>query len=280
MLSFLPNPLRDFITKNLEYIYEIRIRKQQPVYVNFKGEYKKVLLAGRVIIIDETQLVELINKACEYSVYKHNESIRNGYLLLKGGIRIGLAGECVYEGYSIKTIKNFNSLCIRIPHEVFGYANKAFSLINDNLSIKSLLILAPPASGKTTLLRDLIKIISNIKKLNILVVDEKNEIFYDGVSIGETVDVLSSSKKEFGFYTGIKTLAPDLIVCDELIGEEDAKGVEFAVNSGVKVIATVHANSLNSLLQKSYMKKLTSDGYFQKFILISKNFDYEEVFIN
>ncbi len=278
-MFFLPEPLLSFVINNFSNINEIRIRKNHPVYVNFKNEYKKVILNGNPVIINDCQLEELICKLCNHSIYKYNESIRNGFISLPNGVRVGLAGECVYELNDIKTIKNFHSICVRIPHEIRGYANKAFNIINENNALKSLLIMAPPGAGKTTLLRDLIRIISDIKKSNILVIDEKNEIFYDSVFIGETVDVFSSARKEFGFYTGIKTLSPDLIVCDELVCENDAKGVAFAVNSGVKVIATVHADCVEALKSKSYMKVLLNDNIFDKFILINKNFTYEEVFL-
>ena len=202
-----------------------------------------------------------------------------GYLTFAEGVRIGLAGECVYDGNDIITIKNFTSISVRIPHEVFGFAEKAFSIINQSELVSSLLIIAPPACGKTTLIRDLIRIISNIKSLNILVIDEKNEIFYNSAFVGETIDILASCKKDFGFYNGVKTLSPHVIVCDELINESDANGVKFAANSGVKVIATVHADSVSSLLLKPYMKRLLLEKCFEKFILMNRNFEYEEVFI-
>ena len=276
-MYFLPEPLKSFVNKNIENIYEIRIRKNCPVYLNVLGESKKLMLNGAPVIITQEQLSDIINRACEYSIYKYNECIKLGYLTFNGGVRIGLAGECVYENGQIKTINNFTSISIRIPHENHGYADKAFKIITPNNSLKNLLIIAPPSSGKTTLIRDLIRIMSNEKKLNILVVDEKNEIFYDSILPLETVDVLASCRKEFGFYTGIKTLAPDVIVCDELINESDANGIRFAVNSGVKVIASVHGDCIESLLLKPYMKQLLFDNCFEKFILINRSFEYEEV---
>ena len=277
-MYFLPESLKTYVSKNWENIYEIRIRGNRPVYVNIFGEFKKLILNAKPVIVTQGELSELINRACEYSLYKYNDSIKCGYITVGKGVRIGLAGECVYEGNEIKTIKNFTSVSIRIAHEKIGYANKAFSIINQNNILKNTLIIAPPFCGKTTLIRDLIRVISIVKNSNILVVDEKNEIFYDS-SFFETVDVLSSCKKEFGFYSGIKTLSPDLIVCDELIDESDASGVMFAINSGVKVIASVHADCIDSLLLKQYMKKLLLNNYFEKFILINRSFEYEEVFL-
>ena len=278
-MYFLPEPLKSFVGRNIETIYEIRIRKDRPVYVNMLGKFKKLVINGSAVIISQSQLTEIINRACEYSIYKHNESIKSGYLTVGGGLRIGLAGECVYEGGEIKTIKNFTSVSIRIPHEKIGYGDKAFNIIYQNDVLKSLLIIAPPSCGKTTLIRDLVRIISDVKSSNILVVDEKNEIFYDCVSLLETVDVLSSCKKEFAFYSAVKTLSPDVIVCDELIDESDANGVRFAINSGVKVIASVHADCIQSLMSKQYIRNLLRDNCFEKFILINRLFEYKEVFV-
>jgi stage III sporulation protein AA len=111
-MFFLPEPLKSFINKNISTVHELRIRRNRPVYVNFLGKFKKLIINGCPVVLTEEQLNEVVNRACEYSFYKHNETIKSGYLTAGGGVRIGLAGECVYENGNIKTIKNFTSISI------------------------------------------------------------------------------------------------------------------------------------------------------------------------
>ena len=285
MYSFLPEKLCNFCINNQEKVYELRIRKNKPVTANFSGKFIELKIDGKPIICSSEDISLILTKACNNSIYKYNVYIKNGYISCGQGIRIGIAGECVIENGVIKTIKNFNSLCIRFPHQILGCADEAYKIINSNNGIKSLLVISPPGVGKTTLLRDLARIISDIKMLNILVIDSKNEIFYEGCNIGKTVDVICGCNKSFGFYTAIKTMSPDVIIADELTSEEEASGAKFAALSGVKIICSIHGSSLNEIKMKDYMKQLFEAQCFEKCILLKKynsgflaleeNIDYE-----
>ncbi|MBQ3572787.1 MAG: hypothetical protein IJA15_08165 [Clostridia bacterium] len=271
MYSFLPEKLRKFYLSNQENIYEIRIRKEAPVTVNYAGNFISIKIEGQYLVYTAEEISLILTKACNNSIYKYNEYIKNGYISCGQGIRIGIAGECVTESGIIKTIKNFHSLCIRFPHQVIGCADKAFEIINANNGIKSLLVISPPGVGKTTLLRDITRIISDIKMLNILVIDEKNEIYYDGCNIGKTTDVINGCDKAFGFYTAIKTLSPDVVIADEITTEQEANGAMFASLSGVKIICSVHGNSLKDVKKKKYMQLLFNEKCFDKCVLLKKN---------
>lgn len=270
MYDFLYDDLKKFVMKNRASLRELRLRKNCPVSANLDGVFQDVKVEGYPYVLSENCLNKIVSRLCENSLYKYNDSIKNGYITIDHGIRIGVAGECVIENGEIKTIKNFTSLCVRFPHEIIGCANHAFSLINDEQSVKSLLVISKPGVGKTTLLRDLIRIISNIKRLNILVIDEKNEIFYDACDIGQTIDVLSSCNKQFGFYTAVKTLCPDVVVADELTSEADAQGAMFASLSGVKILCSVHGSSLEDVYKKPYMANLIKENCFEKYVLLEK----------
>ncbi|MBR4419984.1 MAG: hypothetical protein IKT32_03810 [Clostridia bacterium] len=281
MFQFLPKEINEYISSRFNQVYELRIRKNKSCAVNILGQFKPLIIGGKEVICDQNCIDKIIANATNNSLYKFNEELKKGYISYKGGIRIGVAGECVVENGSIKTIKNFSSLCIRFPHEIKGCAEKAFEIIRHKESVKSLLVISPPGVGKTTLLRDLTRIISNIKNSNILVVDEKNEIFYERFDLGNSTDILSSCTKEFGFFTAVKTLSPDIIIADELTSESDANGVLFANLSGVKTICSVHGNSLESVMKKDYMKKLFLNRCFEKYILLKKTnsgFETIEVF--
>lgn len=270
MYSFLPFPLNKYVKDNFDLLRELRLRLDKRVFANIAGENKPVVYNGSFIYATKDTLSFIINSACNNSLYRYNENIKQGFIPCANGVRIGVCGECVYEDDCLQTIKNFNSLCIRFPHFVKGCAEQAFNIINQNNALNNTLIISKPGVGKTTLLKDLIRIISDIKTLNILVINEKNELFYDGIIFGETVDVITSCNKKFGFYNAIQHMNPNVIIADELVSEEDVEGVIFAIRSGVKVICSVHGNSLEDLNNKSYLKKIISTNCFEKYILLEK----------
>lgn len=270
MYLFLPQELRDFCILNREKLRELRIRQNQPTMANLSGEFTEVKINSQPCIYTKKEIEFIVTNACNNSFYKFNENIKNGYISCGQGIRMGISGECVCENGEIKTIKNFSSLCIRFPHCIYGCAQKAFEIIEGN-PLKSLLVISRPGGGKTTLIRDLVRIISNVKKSNILLIDEKNEFYYERFDLGKTTDVLTSSTKKFGFFTAIKTMSPDVIVADELTCEDDANGAIFAALSGVKIICSIHGNSFSDVYKKGYVKKLIDLGCFEKFILLKNN---------
>lgn len=282
MFDFLSEDINSYLKQNINDIYEIRIRKNMPLSVRYKGKIIFPKIGGREVIFGEYDIQKIVSVICKNSLYKYNDTLQKGYLYTTNGARIGVGGECVCDHGKVITIKNFSSLCIRISHDINGFANNAFNIINcDNNMIKNLLIISPPGSGKTTLLRDLTRIISNIKSSNILVVDEKNEIFYEGCIMEKTIDVLYGCDKKFGFYSAIKALSPDVIVCDELMNEEDAEGVLFASSSGVNTICSVHGKSIDDLYKKDFMRKLFTNKVFEKYILLNRRdnvFTYKEIF--
>ncbi|MBR3863816.1 MAG: AAA family ATPase [Clostridia bacterium] len=282
MFEFLPYPLNKYVALNANKLCELRIRKNQPIIATLLESKNYVYHNGQKIIASGDFIENIILSACKNSIYVHNETIKNGYISCGQGIRIGLGGECVYNNEGVQTIKNFSSLCIRFPHQIIGISTKALNIINDDYLIKSVLIISPPGIGKTTLIRDLARNISNQKNLNILVIDEKNEIFYEGVNLGDTCDVISNCRKNFGFYNAIKTLNPEVIIADEISSFEDAKGACFASLSGTKIICTAHGKSLKEVMKKDYMKELFENHCFEKFILLKKEqqgFSTHEVFI-
>ncbi len=257
--EFLPQKLREFCIIN--GICELRLRADRQAFALINGKYSPVFVKGAPFFTSENELCEIIAAACKNSVYAYADQISRGYIAADDGVRIGLCGECVRDGEKIVTVKNFTSLCIRFAREFSGSGEEIYSLAFKN-GLKNLLIIAPPATGKTTLIRDLATLLSNRKKLNVLVVDENREIFPSGFSISPTVDVLACSNKKFAFYTAVKTLAPDVIVSDELVGEEDAAGAAFAARSGVKIICTAHGESFAEISRKKYLAPVLDETEF------------------
>ena len=272
--DFLPENLRTYALLNQKDLFEIRIRADKPITANIKGSFVMVTYKNQPIIMNRSDIKNIIMNVCKNSVYAYNDTLTKGYVT-SGGIRIGIAGKIVREHGKIITINDFSSLCIRIPHEIKGCANGIFDVIYDALTgtVGSLLIVSPPGTGKTTVLRDLTRIVSLTTKKNILVIDEKDELYNVDFDLGDTADVISGSDKRFGFYTAIRNLCPDIIVTDELTGESDVDGVVFAAKSGVTVFATVHGGSICDAESKSYLQKAFSAKCFDYAVFLERSND-------
>ena len=275
MLEFL---LPDKICRALDdlkkdRIYEIRIRDGQNVKINYAGRNEELHFGNKPIFSDFGTCNKIMAKAAEYSLYSVNNQIVEGYVTVVGGVRIGLCGEIVRENNGVKTIKNFSSLNVRIPHDIEGCSESVFAKIAVNGKINNSLIISAPGKGKTTMLRDLARKISLCNQ-NVLIVDERNEIcsYSDGkpyFATGENCDVITFGNKEFAFSFGIRTMSPGVIITDELMSECDSEAVMLAAAGGVKVIASVHADDLSELKNKSYLKKLISSGLVGRYVFLS-----------
>ena len=261
----------------LKQVNEIRLRANQPIviFLNgqpfYLGEKGVTSKAEHALFVTKQQLEDIVFNASGFSIYSVNEQIKQGYLIIDGGIRIGLCGTVVSNNHEIKTISNFSALNIRIPHEVKNCSLSAFGLLVDHMTIKNTLIVSPPGAGKTTFIRDFIYQLSQQNYcLNILVLDERGEISGGGeMNLGKFADVLSFTNKNDGFMQGIRALSPNLIVTDELGGQEDIKALKYAMNCGVSVLATVHASCVEDLKAKEGFKELLQEKYFSRFVFLS-----------
>ncbi len=284
LLSILPKEIGGVVSRRLnpEKVYELRFRAERPVLVNYGGIFYYLGPDGLKSGVSDSYFCkksligEIIVRASEYSLYAYNDRISNGYITIAGGIRIGIAGEAVLESGEIKTIKNFSSLNIRIPHEVMGCADGIYNLVCRPV-IYNTLIISPPGAGKTTLLRDLTRLLGNgSPPLNVLLIDERNEIaaVNEGtysLDVGINTDVISSSGKDFAFKQGVRALRPDIIITDELFGEKDLLAVEDACACGVKVFASVHAYGLDDIKKKSGFENILKKRLFQRLVCLSSH---------
>lgn len=274
-----PFSVAELITSrfSLAGIYEIRIRTEKPIYINYFGEYVPLRDSSRSIVYADKKLIEyIITHTTEMSVYRYNSQIRQGFITTQEGVRIGLAGEIVQdENGEIKTIKNLTSIVIRIPHEIKDCAVEIMPHISDGREIKNTLIISPPGCGKTTIIRDIARKLGEETRIyNVLVVDERYEIAgaENGVprmNVGETTDVISGGNKEYSFLNGIRSLNPDVIITDEIGLNSDAFSIKNAILSGVKVIATAHAKNILELKKKPVFSKFLKDKIFERIVVIS-----------
>lgn len=280
MISVFPEWLNNLISKNfvMSYVFEVRIRIGKPIMVNYKGKYVSIEEKNgynTMTVYATAELVDYIIKvATKQSLYAYNDQIKHCYIQAEGGIRIGVCGTVVYHNGEVSTIKNIQSLNVRIAHQVLGCSEKIIGLICQNDRVKNTLIISPPGSGKTTLVRDIIYKLSNEKKIdNILVVDERFEIAASGessnIDVGIRSDIISGSEKGFAFNEALKTMSPKVIVTDEISSQADTESVCSAIKSGVKVIATAHAESISDLKSKKYFEGIIRDKYFERIIVLS-----------
>ncbi len=260
------NALKEVNKINSNDICELRIRANGYSVINCVGQVYPFKY-----VFTDSDVEEIVLNVCKRSIYSYEEQIKQGFITTCYGERIGLAGEFVYDGNKIQTLKNFSSLCIRIPKQVNGFSLKFFNEYYDD---KSVLIVSKTGVGKTTFLRDLVKNISNNTLKNIVVIDERNEIAcknnFFSFDVGKTTDVLTYSTKDYGFITALRTLNPEIVATDELVSENDFKGVIKGHLAGLKIIATIHAENVEDLLKKKYINEIINNKVFDKYVFLSK----------
>lgn len=191
----------------------------------------------------------VIERVTSGSLYAYNDYVLEGYLPYKG-LRIGISGEIVREKSKVIQIKEFNSLVIRLPHQVFGCADEVFDEVFDGKSVKNTLIYSPPGYGKTTFLREIARKLSNCG-LGVVVFDYKNEISAtsSGVRLMDVGNscVIVNAPRAWAFECAIRNMAPEVVITDEVYSEEEFEAIKRAIKSGVKIIATMHASSIQVL---------------------------------
>lgn len=280
LYKILPEWLYDLITHNYiyDYVYEIRLRLNKPIMINYKGDYKmltqKVDYKTNMVIANSDLIDYILSVATKQSVYAYNNQIRHCYVTTESGLRIGICGQVVYNGNEVATIKNISSLNIRISHQVPDCSKRIINFICQEGTVKNTLIISPPGAGKTTLVRDIAYKLSNEKNIqNVLIVDERFEIAgnlkNEELQVGQFVDVISGASKSFAFGEALKTMSPKVIITDEISEESDIAEVKQAIKSGVKVIATAHAEGINDLKFKRYFDSLLEGRYFERVIVLS-----------
>ena len=259
-----------------EELQEIRIRVNRPIILKLRQ--LEVLIE---YIVNQTEILQILERLCENSIYAYKKQLCEGYITIKGGHRIGIIGSAVIENDQIINMKYITSLNFRIARQIINCSNKILGQVLDikNQDIYNTLIVSPPGKGKTTILRDLIRQISNgIDELNFRgrtcgVVDERGEIaaMYKGVpqnDVGIRTDIIENIPKAKGLKILIRTMAPQVVACDEIGSKEDVQAIQEAVISGVKGIFTMHGRNMEDIKQNKEIKPLIENKQIEKIIFI------------
>ena len=288
-IGLLPEYYKNILSRIPESIAtevkEIRFRNGGVITLSCAGGIYYLTTSGKptltcfdnVLKTDDKQLQDIVFCLSRRSLHTYQDMIVKGYIPLRGGCKAGVVGRAVMKNGSVYSVSSFNSVNIRVAREFYGCSENILQNIGD---CRSFLIIGTPLSGKTTLLRDLCRHYSGKNSpspLKSAVIDERDEIaslsFGCGIDVGEHTDVLALYPKAVGTEIAVRTLSPDIIVLDEIGGEDEAKSLLSAVNTGVEVIATAHGSCVDEVLKRPNIKCLVDAGVFKKAVILKGKSD-------
>jgi len=291
IMGYISDGIRNILCKidfkRISTIEEIRLRANKPLMIqNCCGDWfvkADGALTGTnadAFVVSQSEIIRTLELMSENSIYAYQDEIKNGFITLKGGHRVGISGKVVMDGNSIKNIKEISGLNIRISKEVLGCSFKIIRQIINKNDICNTLIISPPQCGKTTMLRDIARAVSDgvdelcFKGVKVGIVDERSEIAacYKGVPqnrVGVRTDVLDGCPKSIGMIMMIRSMSPNVIITDEIGGQGDRDAVMKVLNAGVKIITSAHGYNISELKSRQEVIGLIEGKIFEKYVVLS-----------
>ena len=285
ILEYLPSDISQTIAKIpaiiTSKIFEIRLRANQPIALSAPDEILFVTQKGEISRINRPDLIKVTPQkiaqtfanVCEHSIHSHQHEIANGYITARGGHRVGICGTAVYANREIINIKDISSLNFRIARAV-NCAENIVKILKDLSG--GMLIAGAPASGKTTMLRDIARRLScgiNCTPKRVVIVDERGEIAaaHRGIStmdLGPNCDVYSNVHKVDGIMLALRAMNPDFIIFDEISTLDEINAVKQSFNGGAKIITTMHAGNVQEVKSREQTKLLHNTQAISDIVLL------------
>lgn len=288
LIKIFSKDIRDIlgqVTVDFDQVQEIRLRVHAPLlmicnnqeyYISPTGQLSKYV--EDAYIVSKNELRETMEYMSNYSLYAFEEEMKQGFITIQGGHRIGIAGKTIVDDSGIRTMKFISFINVRLSHQIKGCASPVLPYLYHQGTVQHTLIISPPRCGKTTLLRDMIRQISNgtgpEPGVTVGVIDERSEIgaCYQGIpqnELGIRTDILDCCPKAKGMMMLIRTMSPRVVAVDEIGSREDVEAVEYVMNCGCKLIATVHGSSIEDIKQKPVLRKLVQERVFERYIILN-----------
>lgn len=266
---------------------EIRLRTERPLsfvsgssirYIGCDGKYIEGDALDKAYIVSRNELMGVYRAICENSVYAYIDEIRNGFVTVRGGHRIGFVGKAICDSDGrIENFRDINAVNIRIAREVKDCAKDIVNQIYCDGRVRSALVISPPSGGKTTVLRDITRILS-YKGMKVGVADDRGEIsaMYHGVpqnDIGINTDVVENAEKSYGIEILQRTMSPAVIVTDEVVTEREVKAICCAAGAGISIIASIHGDGFDEVLSKPICEPMFKNKVFDILVRIAARSD-------
>ena len=277
IVRLFPEHLQPLLQKGVDWsaVQELRIRVNRKVET--LGQYGHKMLGEHVM--QPSDLSYMLNQISQFSLYRFKDELREGFITVEGGHRVGLAGKANTVNDHVDTLKHISFMNIRVARSSSGQAEQLVPYLYENGKWLTTLIIGPPHSGKTTLLRGLASIIGSEHHLcpasKVALVDERSELAASlrGVpqlDVGERTDVMDACPKAEGMMMMIRSMSPEVLIVDEIGGTKDAEAIREAMLTGVDVMCSIHGDSLETLQKRPSAQSLISEGVFERFVILDR----------
>jgi stage III sporulation protein AA len=292
VLKYMPKEIKTMIEHMspllLESMEEVRLRQNKPIILYGGGREYIINKSGQLVfdlrnayVCSLEDIKNAVSLITNFSLYSFEDDIRNGFVTIDGGHRVGICGKAVLENGKIRTFRDISFINYRVARQVVGAADKVLNyILKEDNGVYNTLIISPPQCGKTTILRDIVRQISGgipsmgFKGRKVGLIDERNEIAACSLGlpkndIGIRTDVLDGCPKAEGIQIMIRSMSPDIIATDEIGRSDDAGAILDAINAGVKIITTIHGSNIEDFLRKPALEKLHKN-LFERYIIMSR----------